>query len=109
MDKDIDIYPLLSSTDVLITDYSSIYYDYILLHNKEVIFYTFDINEYLSECRDFVIDFKTVTPGIHIKNFGELYKIIEENISCPFNDKERIIDIFWNKAKTPIIYSLIND
>lgn len=34
LDKSMDVYPLLPKTDVLITDYSSIYYDYILMPEK---------------------------------------------------------------------------
>lgn len=31
---ELDVYPILPFTDVLITDYSSIYYDYLLMDHK---------------------------------------------------------------------------
>ncbi|GAF81339.1 unnamed protein product, partial [marine sediment metagenome] len=45
-----DIYPILSQTDVLITDYSGVYFDYLLL-NRPIIFAPFDINQYVKEDR----------------------------------------------------------
>ncbi|WP_371823773.1 CDP-glycerol glycerophosphotransferase family protein [Methanonatronarchaeum sp. AMET6-2] len=38
------IYPVLDKVSLLITDYSSIYFDYYLLDRP--IFYTFDFKEY---------------------------------------------------------------
>lgn len=107
MDRTIDIYPVMPFTSVLVTDYSSIYYDYLLMPNKEVIFFTFDIEDYLKECRDFLLDFKEVTPGVHVDSFDKLYTLIESGKKCSFVDRERIIDIFWSKAKTPIIDELV--
>jgi CDP-glycerol glycerophosphotransferase (TagB/SpsB family) len=44
--QDKDPYPLLQLTDGLITDYSSIGIDYLLL-NKPVYFYTYDMDQYI--------------------------------------------------------------
>ena len=48
MDNSIDIYPILPYTDVLITDYSSILYDYLLLEDKRVILYLYDYEDYIT-------------------------------------------------------------
>lgn len=47
-----DIYGVLPFTDVLITDYSSILYDYLLIPKKQVILYLYDYQEYVKD-RDF--------------------------------------------------------
>lgn len=39
IDANIDLYPILPFTDIMISDYSSIWYDYLLLPNKGVIHY----------------------------------------------------------------------
>lgn len=52
---------LLFITDVLITDYSSVCFEYALL-NKPMIFYCFDLEEYI-ETRDFYIPYQDFTPG----------------------------------------------
>lgn len=41
-----DIYPILSLSDLLITDYSSVFFDYII-NKKPIIFYPFDKEKYL--------------------------------------------------------------
>jgi len=74
-----DIYPLLKETDILITDYSSVYVDYLLL-NRPIIFAPFDINEYLSEDREFYYDYNEITPGPKAKDWPEVFKIMQDVI-----------------------------
>jgi len=57
-----DIYPLLRSTDILITDYSSVYVDY-LLTTRPIIFFPFDLDDYMARERPFNFDYMSITPG----------------------------------------------
>jgi CDP-glycerol glycerophosphotransferase (TagB/SpsB family) len=50
LDKMDDLYPYLRESDVLVTDYSSAYYDF-LLTNRRVIFFQPDYNEYTAHRR----------------------------------------------------------
>ena len=50
MDNGLDIYPLLPLFDCLITDYSSVMFDFALMH-KPIIIYDFDLEEYVSKSR----------------------------------------------------------
>lgn len=59
---DSDIYPLLADVDLLITDYSSIYFDYLLL-DRPVVFFPYDLNEYLANERGMYFDYDDMTPG----------------------------------------------
>jgi len=77
-DEVTDIYPILKETDILITDYSSIYFDYLLL-NRPIIFTPFDIEEYSKE-EGFYYDYDEVTPGPKAKDWPEVLKLIEEVI-----------------------------
>lgn len=74
----VDIYPLLAYTDVLITDYSSILYDYLLLDNKGVILYLYDYKEYVKD-RDFNYPFMENVVGEVACTFAELVAIIERD------------------------------
>ena len=56
-----DMYPMLKYVDVLITDYSSIFFDY-LLTNGELIFYPYDLGNYL-ENRGLYFEYDEITPG----------------------------------------------
>lgn len=78
MNEEVDFYELLNSSDALITDYSSIYFDYLLL-NKPIYFNITDKEEYMNE-RGFAIEnFEAWTPGIKFKNYEELKNIFKES------------------------------
>jgi len=73
-----DVYPLLKETDVLITDYSSVFADYLLL-NRPIIFTPFDINEYEKEV-GFHYNYNEITPGPKAKNWQEVFDLIKKII-----------------------------
>ena len=89
-----DIYPILPFTHCLITDYSSIYYDYILQKNKDVIFYIPDYREYIGSVRDFAFDFNECTIGEKVFSFEELLSIISSQRTIVSN-QDRIMQMFW--------------
>lgn len=114
-DKNIDLYSLVAKADILITDYSSVYFDYLLL-DKPIIFTPTDLEEYRKK-RGFVIepyDFwapgpKTITQE---KLQNEIIKCIENpkyyekerktvnNIINRYKDdrsSERVAQIIMNK------------
>lgn len=76
-----DVRDLMIGADILITDYSSIFVDYLLL-DKPIVFYNFDYNEY-EEYRGLVIDFKNKlqTPGPKIKQLRDIIDIDEVEYS----------------------------
>lgn len=67
-----DIYTVIADYDFLITDYSSIYFDYLLL-DRPIIFYPFDIEKYLNDDREFYYEYEQVTPGPKVTTKEELY------------------------------------
>ena len=95
LDSNIDTYALLPYTDVLITDYSSVLYDYILMEGKDVILYLYDYNEYVHE-RDFFYPFDENVTGKKVYNFEDLCNSISSNdYKLDETDRIRIIDKFW--------------
>ncbi|MBN2816386.1 MAG: CDP-glycerol glycerophosphotransferase family protein [Campylobacterales bacterium] len=62
-----DVYPLLKYTDILITDYSSVYFDFMLLE-RPIIFFDYDREEYEANMQGFLYDYEEFTPGMHVKN-----------------------------------------
>jgi len=71
-----DINDLLPSIDILITDFSGVYIDYLLL-NRPIIFTPFDIQQYLSNDRELYEDYEDATPGVKCANWGQVIKSIE--------------------------------
>jgi len=88
-----DIYPLLPYTDLLITDYSSIYFDYLLL-DKPVLFFPYDYKKYVEEDRELIFDYEQMTPGPKCYNQKEVHdsvlKILVEGID-EYAEKRRDI------------------
>lgn len=83
-----DLNVLTPKIDILITDYSSISFDFIFF-NKPVHYYVPDINNYISEERGFSLDFDDYTAGWISMNLNELKKSIEKQL----NDKTDITNI----------------
>ena len=72
-----DPYPLLKRADLLITDFSSIYADFLLL-NRPIIFSAFDINGYLKNERPLYFSYDQITPGPKATNWIELNRHIRD-------------------------------
>ncbi|MCX5749195.1 MAG: CDP-glycerol glycerophosphotransferase family protein [Candidatus Saganbacteria bacterium] len=70
-----DLYPLLKKADILITDYSSICFDYLLM-DKPIVFANFDYADYLKE-RPLYCDYAKITPGVKAENWPDLVKSLE--------------------------------
>ena len=79
IDKDADPYTFLEEADVLVTDYSSIYFDF-LLTDKPVVFFDYDLEEYLSDTREMYFDYEAFTPGMKAKNQEELEEALKEAV-----------------------------
>ncbi len=56
-----DVNLLYVISDILITDYSSVFFDYANLH-RPILFYMYDLEEYRTQIRDFYIDLEEL-PG----------------------------------------------
>lgn len=70
-----DLYTLIKDIDVLITDYSSIYFDFLYLH-KPIILFPFDEQEYVSKSRPFYFDYNLMEAK-RVYNWDELIKCLD--------------------------------
>lgn len=66
-----DTNELLAVTDILVTDYSSCYFDF-LLTGRPVLFFCRDQTSYVSDSRPFYYDYSKIAAGIMAKSFDEL-------------------------------------
>ena len=81
-----DIQELLIYTDVLITDYSSVFFDFVLT-NKPIIFYPYDYEFYIKHCRGMYYSYFNELLGPFAGNGEELLKVVE-NVDEWFNVSE---------------------
>ena len=96
---EVDIYPILPYTDVLITDYSSVLYDYVLMENKDVILYLYDYEEYVKE-RDLYYPFDENVVGKRVFNFDDLLLCIQSlDYSIDLEKKTEIVEKFWGNSR----------
>lgn len=72
-----NMYSLIKDIDILITDYSSIYFDFLLL-KKPIILAPFDYNEYIANSRDFYFDYNSTIEGTRAFDWEELTDIIRQ-------------------------------
>jgi CDP-glycerol glycerophosphotransferase (TagB/SpsB family) len=74
-----DIYPLLKYSDMLISDYSSVYFDYLYV-NKPILFFCYDYEEWVRGEQGIILDYFTHSPGDKCYDFDELLKNILKNL-----------------------------
>jgi len=80
--EEVQIYEILHHYMILITDYSSIFFDYLLLE-RPVIFAPFDKTQYLENDRTFYFDYDEVTPGPKASDWDEVITHIETLMQEP--------------------------
>src|SRR5699024_158032 len=71
-----DMSELYLMSDILITDYSSVFFDYASW-KRPILFYTYDIEKYQGQLRGFYIDMATELPGPLLMNNDEVVDAIE--------------------------------
>jgi len=70
-----DVTPLLALADGLITDYSSVMFDYALL-DRPLFFYAYDYQEYVHEGRGTYFDLLERAPGPVVRTQDELHAVL---------------------------------
>ena len=106
-----DIRELYVISDMLITDYSSVFFDYAIL-KRPIYFYMYDIEEYANDLRGFYLDIHKDLPGDIYTNEDELLAAVKQDAYdetayqafyerfCSCEDgkaAKRVIDIVFHK------------
>ncbi len=85
-DQSVDIASLYLVSDILITDYSSVMFDYSLL-KRPMYFYCYDIEKYKNVLRGFYFDFEKSSPGPISETTEELIEHINNNVADDYAEK----------------------
>jgi len=91
-----DIRDLYLVADYLVTDYSSVFFDYANLQ-RPMLFFVYDIEDYRDNLRGFYFDFEKKAPGPLVKESEQLLqeiKQIEDNGFHPSEAFQSFIDRF---------------
>ena len=83
-----DIGELYLISDILITDYSSVFFDFANLR-RPILFYVYDLEKYAGMLRGFYFDMTTGCPGPLLKTNEEVLNALEniESVSREYADK----------------------
>lgn len=84
----VQLYEIISEFDALITDYSSIYYDYLLL-DRPIAITVDDLEQYKSKIGFVFEDFYEAIKGFYISNMDEMISFINKVV----NDEESLLNI----------------
>lgn len=117
----IDTNELLNAVDIIITDYSSIFIDFLVL-NRPVIFYTYDLEEYIHD-RGLYFDMEKDMPGPNCSTVEEVVDAIHhlDEVEVKYHDlyqemrerfcgredghaSERVCDIIFHNKVTEHMY-----
>ncbi len=97
-----DVYPLLPFTTTLLTDYSSVFLDYQLL-NKKIVFYPYDLEEYLSNSREMYFEYDELAVGYKVYSFSELINLLESEIFLEEYSSSEGLKLNENKESEKIV------
>lgn len=96
-DKNYDISLLYLVSDMLVTDYSSVMFDYSIL-NRPMFFYCYDLCEYKERLRGFYFDFINEVPGPVVESTQALIQAIKEYDYEAYRDKYEAFRKKYNHA-----------
>jgi CDP-glycerol glycerophosphotransferase (TagB/SpsB family) len=104
IEDEFDIQELMILADILITDYSSVIFDYSLL-GKPMAFFATDLDEYLAE-RDFYYDYRTLIPGPLFTDVKELASWImggDFDLEAVARFRDRFFDVADGQASRRVV------
>lgn len=94
IEKELSIDELLMVSDICITDYSSIVFEYSLMR-KPMLFFAYDVEEYYDE-RGFYYPYEDFVPGPIVRNTEELVQQIESLESYDMTQIENFCNQYMN-------------
>src|SRR5699024_6951853 len=96
---DVSSYPdaqeLFLISDILVTDYSSVMFDFANL-KRPMLFYTSDFEVYRDQLRGFYMDFEREAPGPFLRTTDEFIDAVR-NIAEVHTDYQERYDCFYHK------------
>lgn len=100
----LDLYPVLGEIDCLITDYSSLLYDYVAIAESGVVIYAFDYDRYIARDRDLAFPLEDNILGRRADSFDQLCALLRSGAALDELPEDRLATIrtrFWGSPHAP--------
>lgn len=95
-----DIQEFLPYVDILITDYSSVYFDFMIT-KRPVLFYAYDLEQYLSKSRAMYYTYEEAIPGPVAASAQELIQLLESHTTWfPSQEYQNSYNTILNRFNT---------
>jgi CDP-glycerol glycerophosphotransferase (TagB/SpsB family) len=108
--ENVDSQMLLYQADILVTDYSSCAFDYLLL-DRSILYYCYDINDYLENDRDMYMKYLDAFAGPTTETKEELNLLLENSLKRQIDiyseRRHEIRDWLYNKSAQKEVSSSI--
>ncbi|MCG3697870.1 CDP-glycerol glycerophosphotransferase family protein [Aliarcobacter butzleri] len=86
-----DVYPILKYCDILISDYSSVYFDFLYV-NKPILFFCYDYEKWVEGEQGVILDYFAHSPGDKCYTFEDLlYKILVNLKEDKYKEDRKLI------------------
>lgn len=110
IDADTDPYVFIPVSDMLVTDYSSIYFDY-LFANKPIVFFDYDLEQYLKDSREMYFDYEEYTPGVKASTQEEFQQAIQSVLEDDMyaTHRKELQEQIYDESKQAISSNLMNE
>lgn len=99
-----DVYPDIAKYSIMISDYSSIAFDFAFL-NKPVVYLCHDYDRFINQDAGFNLDYFKHTPGPKTYSWTETLKEIKKYIKNPKKDsdlRKRVCEYFFDESANSI-------
>ena len=108
----VELYNYLGEFDLLITDYSSILYDFLAIRRSGAVIYAFDLEEYLARDRALLYPFVDNVAGAWAQCFDDLCGLLAHGLQTDLDDSksEAVRRNFWDYdggMASPKIYDYV--
>lgn len=101
---EIDLNTYLGDFTGLITDYSSVLYDYLFVRDEGAILYTFDFDTYVANDREILYPFEENVAGLRVSTFDQLCEVLRNGSALELASASRVAVIrerFWGGSERP--------
>lgn len=104
-----DVQELLPFVDILISDYSGIWVDYLLL-DRPIIYVPYDLNSYEKE-RGLLYNYQLITPGPKVSTSKDFLNSLQEYLLDPKKDSDKRICVkkIFHDYEDGLSYQRIHD